>query len=243
MLKINSSLVSLNFDAREPGSCIEYIVLHYTACDFDLSVEVLTDATAENPVSAHYLIDEQGELFHMVPEAMRAWHAGVSYWQGKQGLNTWSLGIEMVNLGDGPYAEKQLQSCLSLCKSLMQKYAIAPENVIGHSDVAPDRKADPGEHFDWQGFAAHGVGIYPRIVDPVILERAATKMGDIAYVQRLLHDIGYKITCDGILGQQTKTVITAFQRHFYPQKVDGEVDEQLLHRMRVVCSNFSRSSS
>ncbi|MEN8236916.1 MAG: N-acetylmuramoyl-L-alanine amidase [Pseudomonadota bacterium] len=234
MLQLKCAIVSPNYDQREPGSRIEYIILHYTACDFDLSVDVLTDAKSNNPVSAHYLIDEQGEVFQLVPDAMRAWHAGVSAWRNRQGLNTWSLGIEMVHPGHGPFAQPQLRSCLKLCQVLMQKYAIPPKNILGHSDIAPTRKADPGEYFDWQGFAEHGVGIYPNEIDISSLKVASSRVNNVAYVQELLKSVGYEITCDGVLGKQTKAVITAFQRHFYPQKIDGEMDGQGLARLLLI---------
>lgn len=234
MLQATSSIVSSNFDSRLLGSHIEYIILHYTACGFDLSVDILTDAASQNPVSAHYLIDEHGEVFQLVDDDKRAWHAGVSCWLGKEGLNTWSLGIEMVYPGHGPFAQAQLQSCLKLCQALMHKYKIPPENILGHSDVAPDRKADPGENFDWKGFADNGVGLYSDTLEPSLAETEAARVGDVSYVQCLLHNFGYKITRDGVQGVQTQAVIRAFQRRFSPEKVDGEMDTQGLARLQVL---------
>ncbi len=237
MLQINSSIVSPNYNERLPGCSIEYIILHYTACDFDLSVDILTDAESDNPVSAHYLIDEKGKVFQLLDDAHRAWHAGVSCWRDRENLNTWSLGIEMVYLGSGSYAQPQLNSCLQLCKSLMQKYKIPLQNILGHSDIAPDRKADPGEQFDWQGFAKQGVGVYPFTVSASVVNTAAAKINDVAYIQKLLRDIGYKITCDGNFGNQTEQVMLAFQRHFYPEKVDGQIDVQGVARMLMLAGN------
>lgn len=139
------------------GIVIEYIILHYTEMSFEDAVERLCSPKYE--VSAHYLIHKNGEIFQLVNDEDIAWHAGVSYWRGKERLNQNSIGIEMDNLGNTPFTEAQYDSLISLCKELMKKHKIPAENVIGHSDIAPDRKVDPGIFFDWQKLAREGIGM------------------------------------------------------------------------------------
>jgi N-acetylmuramoyl-L-alanine amidase len=143
---------SPNCDDRLPGTKIKFIIIHYTELNFEESLQALTDQNRSSPVSAHYLLSEEGETFQLVPDNLRAWHAGKSCWGPYEGLNTWSIGIELVNLGNHPFASAQILSLRILVKELQIKYTIPPKNILGHSEIAPGRKVDPGPHFPWHLF-------------------------------------------------------------------------------------------
>lgn len=152
-----SSYPSPNFGDRR-GQKPELIVLHYTGMADCASARTrLCDPTAE--VSAHWLIDEQGNTEALVPEEQRAWHAGAGSWQGRDDVNSRSIGIEIANPGDRPFPARQMDSLTDLLREIMQRWKIGPEGVIGHSDMAPERKIDPGPRFDWQRLAREGLAI------------------------------------------------------------------------------------
>ncbi len=159
---------SPNFNDRE-GHTIDMLVLHYTGMrSADDARDKLCNAMSDKKVSAHYLVDEDGTIYAMVDESMRAWHAGVSYWRGHTNINQRSIGIEIVNpgheFGYRPFPKPQMEAVAELCKDILSRRAIPARNVVGHSDVAPERKQDPGELFDWKFLAEHGVGLWP--LDP-----------------------------------------------------------------------------
>jgi N-acetylmuramoyl-L-alanine amidase len=178
-------------------------------------------------VSAHYLIDEDGSVIALVPEPARAWHAGVSAWQGESGLNDRSIGIELVNPGHEwgyrAFPEAQYQACIALCQAIVRRWPIPPRRVLGHSDVAPERKEDPGELFDWQRLAAAGVGLWPACGE------GAPR--SVATLQAELARFGYAVPRHGRLDRATGLVIAAFQRHFRPRLVDGIADRATLARL------------
>ena len=158
------NLVSPNFDARPVGGAVDMLVLHYTgmrSCAEALAR--LCDPAAK--VSAHYLLDEDGSLYSLVAEDCRAWHAGVSFWRGHTDINARSIGIELVNpgheFGYRPFPEVQMVALIDLCRGILARHPIPPRNVVGHADVAPRRKRDPGELFDWRQLAAAGIGMWP----------------------------------------------------------------------------------
>jgi len=233
----NSPLVTFwrpsgNFDARAGGRQPDMLILHCTAMDSaDAAVDWLT--TDESKVSAHYLIDEEGRITQMVDEGARAWHAGQSFWAGETDLNSCSIGIEIQNLGHAakdnilpPYPAAQMQALEALCRDIMSRNAIPPERVLAHSDIAPARKEDPGEHFDWAQLAAAGIGHH---VPPVPIEGdEGFGLGDegdhVLALQRALAAYGYGVEPTGTYGRGLENVVTAFQRHFRPQKVDGRAD-------------------
>jgi N-acetylmuramoyl-L-alanine amidase len=201
---------SPNFDARPDGTDIDMLVLHYTGMrSAAAALERLCDPEAR--VSAHYLIDEDGAVHRLVPEAMRAWHAGVSFWRNHTDINGRSIGIELVNpgheFGYRAFPEPQMEALIGLAKGILARHPIPARNVVGHSDVAPDRKEDPGELFDWTRLARHGIGIWP---EPDA-NAGADAMG-------MLADYGYDISA--------AAVVTAFQRHFQPHKLDGVIDDE-----------------
>jgi len=203
---------SPNFDTRE-GHSIDMLVLHYTGMQTAQgALDKLCNGNAERKVSAHYMVDEDGTIYALVPEGMRAWHAGVSYWRGNNNINQRSIGIEIVNPGHEygyrPFPSIQMDAVAELSKGIIRRHAITARNVIGHSDIAPERKDDPGELFDWKFLAIEGIGLYPQpdkstfIFDP---ERLA------AY--------GYSTA------NMPKTIL-AFQRHFRPNLLTGLWDDE-----------------
>ena len=155
---------SPNFDARPPGARIDMLVLHYTGMvSAEAAIERLCDPAAK--VSAHYLIDEDGAVRRLVDENHRAWHAGEASWRGKSDINARSLGIELVNpgheFGYRPFPEAQMAALEALAQDILARHTIEARNVVGHSDVAPRRKTDPGELFDWRRLAEAGIGLWP----------------------------------------------------------------------------------
>lgn len=211
---------SPNFDDRPEGTIIDMLVLHYTGMETaGAALDRLCDPEAE--VSAHYLIEEDGRIHKLVPEYQRAWHAGVSCWRGAPGVNARSIGIELVNpgheFGYRAYPEEQIKSLTMLCRTLVAKFDIPHRNVVGHSDVAPMRKDDPGELFPWEDLAKDGVGLWPVGAEDAELSEEATKT--------LLADYGYET-------EDFKKTVTAFQRHFRPEKVDGVMDADCAGRLK-----------
>ena len=156
---------SPNFGSRSEGTDIEFIILHYTAMSTENSLERLCDPVYE--VSCHYLIDPSGICYQLVDDSKRAWHAGKSYWRGYVDLNSRSLGIELVNSGNENYPEAQMKSLIRLLKYLIGSFKLNPKNVLGHSDIAPSRKLDPGKWFNWKKLSANGVGLFPEVSIPI----------------------------------------------------------------------------
>lgn len=151
---------SPNFGPRREGARADMVVLHYTAMEScDAARARLCDAAAE--VSCHYLISETGEVFRLVDETMRAWHAGAGQWGDVGDVNSRSVGIELANRGDHPFAAPQMEALEGVLAAILRRWAIAPERVIGHSDMAPLRKCDPGPRFDWRRLALQGLSVWP----------------------------------------------------------------------------------
>jgi len=201
---------SPNFDSRDDGAEIDMLVLHYTGMrTAEAALARLCDPAAQ--VSAHYLINEGGAIHRLVPEAMCAWHAGVSCWRSNTDINGRSIGIELVNpgheFGYRDFPEPQMQALIGLAEGILDRHPIPARNVVGHSDVAPDRKQDPGELFDWARLASHGIGIWPDLDS----NAGEDTMG-------MLAAYGYDISAD--------QVVVAFQRHFQPHKIDGATDDE-----------------
>src|SRR5579871_10256 len=158
---------SPNHDERPPGAAIDILVLHYTGMKTaDEALARLCDPAAR--VSAHYTIGRDGRIYAHVPEERRAWHAGVSWWAGETNVNARSMGIELVNPGHEfgyiPFAEPQIEALIELAKGIVSRHPIPPRRVVGHSDVAPARKTDPGELFPWQRLAQAGIGVWPKVL-------------------------------------------------------------------------------
>lgn len=224
---------SPNWAERPPETSVNHLIIHYTACDLAESLKILTDRGSDKPVSAHYLIDEVGDVYQLVDEARVAWHAGVSFWRGRQSLNAWSIGIELVNPGCGPcyrdFPQAQMEALLAVSHGILKRHPIPPPNVLGHSDIAPSRKVDPGERFDWAWMAQNGVGAYPP------LKAASCREGaGVLQVQSLLQEIGYDAPISGLLDSHTANVVRAFQMHFMSGNVDGLITQALVERLEQV---------
>jgi len=233
-------LVEDRHQAQGVDQRIRFLVLHYTAEDFHSSLKTLTD----EHVSAHYLVPahppaENGKyvVWQLVPESQRAWHAGASYWRGRTSLNDTSIGIEIVNKGyqQGmlgkiwvPYTPQQIELVTALSKDIVQRYAIAPQNVVGHMDIAPQRKLDPGPLFPWRQLAEQGIGAWPdqNRVDYYLAGRAKTAPVDVLTLQKKLAAYGYDIAPSGSNDSASRNAIAAFQMHFRPANYLGEPDAE-----------------
>jgi len=198
---------SPNHDDRGDAA-IDMLVLHYTGMKTGpAALERLCDPASK--VSAHYTVDEDGTVYAHVPEALRAWHAGVSFWAGETDINSRSIGIELINPGHDygyrDFPDAQIEALITLCRGILLRHPIPSARVLGHSDVAPARKEDPGERFPWERLARAGIGLWPVSRDANLGAEALGRFG---------YD----------LGAGSESVVTAFQRHFRPAKVDGVWD-------------------
>ncbi len=230
---------SPNFGERSGAVTPSLLILHYTgmsaaqkACDW------LCDPRSH--VSCHYLVDEQGHIVQMVDETLRAWHAGVSSWHDTLDINSASIGIEIQNPGHSAgypeFPRVQMQAVAALCTDIMSRHRILPRNILAHSDIAPGRKIDPGEKFDWSFLAERGVGHW---VTPEPLSGGSyLQYGDagdpVAALQGLLRLYGYGLDLTGEFDIRTKNVVEAFQRHFRQSRVDGVADSSTvmtLHKL------------
>lgn len=197
---------SPNFNDRK-GESVRFLVLHYTAmATAEDAIQRLCDPSTG--VSAHYVVGEDGTVYRLVAEENRAWHAGISFWDGATDINSSSVGIEIANTGDAPYPEAQMKSVIALSKAIVNRHKIRSFNVVGHSDIAPDRKPDPGELFDWQWLAAAGLGVWPV---PTQADYKLSAGWTDADVKKALVKVGYRSTID------QRVLVTAFQRHFQPE--------------------------
>lgn len=218
---------SPNFGPRR--AAIDMLVLHYTGmASAEAAIALLRSPQAE--VSCHYVVREDGTILQLVPEAQRAWHAGLSSWEGLTDTNSRSIGIEIVNGGHDfalpPYPPAQIAAVNALCRDIVARHAIRADRVLGHSDVAPARKNDPGEHFPWEALHADGVG---HLVPAAEVAGGRFLMpGDegqpVAALQALLGLYGYGLEVSGRYDLATEQVVTAFQRHFRRARVDGVAD-------------------
>jgi N-acetylmuramoyl-L-alanine amidase len=218
---------SPNHDSRTAGTPVDMLVLHYTG--MKTAAEALArmrDPAAK--VSAHYMIDEDGQVFGLVDENRRAWHAGVSYWRGHRDINARSIGIEIVNpgheFGYRDFPARQMAALVDLARAIVARHPIPARNIVGHSDVAPARKTDPGERFDWGFLAAHGIGLWPT-GGPGLLQP------DLAEAQRRLSAYGYEVPQSGQNDAHIAKILEAFQRHFRPARIDGILDGETMARL------------
>jgi N-acetylmuramoyl-L-alanine amidase len=231
---------SPNFDDRTLP--ISLLILHYTGMETgEAALERMCDPEAK--VSAHYMVEEDGRIFQLVEEEKRAWHAGVSEWNGETNINSNSIGIEIVNGGhDHPHADGslpdfpdvQINAVIALSKDIMTRRGEL--TVLGHSDIAPARKIDPGENFPWQGLAAAGLGYWPEVKtdDRRILFEAGSRDRGVAIVQRGLAHIGYGARVTGIMDEETKRIIEAVQRRYRPAQIDGVVDIETMEVIKAL---------
>ncbi|WP_423759864.1 N-acetylmuramoyl-L-alanine amidase [Burkholderia sp. NLJ2] len=225
--------------ARGADSRIRFLVMHYTESDEAKSLRTLTG----DSVSVHYVVLPQPRIEHgmpvvyqLVPESKRAWHAGVSEWQGTTELNAASIGIENVNRGPldpqnrtwQPYPPEQVDALIRLSKDIVARHAIPPTRVVGHSDIAPQRKIDPGPLFPWHALALAGVGAWPD--DATVAARLGGHdphaLVDVRELQLKLARYGYEVPTDGVLDARTRRVFAAFQMHFRPSDYAGNPDAE-----------------
>ena len=238
-------LPSQNFDQR-----VKYVVLHYTSQDLEQSIQTLT-VPSDYSVSSHYLLtppqpQKGSQVLRLVEEDKRAWHAGRSYWHGDTELNYTSIGIEIVNqsgcsdtlitLGNSPafyaacrfedFPQEQLDTLVALLEDIMARYPqIKPINILGHSDIAPNRKIDPGPTFPWQMLYQQGIGAWYDQADYEAFRAAfATTPATVQQSQEQLQNIGYKIATSGIEDLQSQLVVRAFQARYHPAGMTGFID-------------------
>jgi N-acetylmuramoyl-L-alanine amidase len=206
---------SPNHDARPDGQATDLLLLHYTGMETGAAaLERLCDPAAK--VSAHYMVEEDGRIFQLVSESQRAWHAGAALWQDASDINARSIGVEIVNpgheFGYRSFPAEQMAAVKWLCLDVLARHPIPAARVLGHSDVAPLRKEDPGELFDWRSLAAVGIGLWPESGSAAVLENA---------VGKALKRIGY-----GYTEEDLPAVIRAFQRHYRPGGLTGTADAE-----------------
>lgn len=221
-------------EPRRDGLRPDILLLHYTGMT---SCERALDwlSRPEAKVSCHYVIDLDGRITQMVAEQCRAWHAGVSAWAGETDINSRAIGFEIHNPGHDhgypDFAEEQMRAVVALAADVVRRWSIRPERVLAHSDVAPGRKNDPGEKFDWRRLAAAGIGMW---VPPEAVCSAdvglpfGSRDARVARAQALLRRYGYHVTESGEADVETTQVIAGFQRHFRPARVDGRLDGSTL---------------
>lgn len=227
---------SPNFDARAGDGRVDMLIFHYTGMrTAQEALDRLRDPAAR--VSAHYLIDEDGTATRLVAEGNRAWHAGLSSWRGRSDINSASIGIELVNpgheFGYRRFPEAQMAALEELARGLLDRHPIPARHVVGHSDIAPLRKQDPGELFDWARLARAGIGLWPDFSD-----QATTKPPGLRAIQSHLAAIGYFCPQSGAQDAATTAAILAFQRHFRPRRCDGVLDAETSGRI-AVCAQAS----
>jgi N-acetylmuramoyl-L-alanine amidase len=230
-------LPSPNQDERPANTPIDVLILHYTGMPTaQEAIDRLRDPAAR--VSSHYVVDEDGAVLRLVPEGRCAFHAGVSFWRGHSGLNARSIGIEIVNPGHEwgyhDFPVLQLAAVCDLCLDILSRHPIPARNVVAHSDVAPDRKEDPGERFDWRSLAENGVGMWPEGVPDLGTAGAVRDASSLRDVRAALDDIGYLIAPEGTFDPSLATVLRAFQRHWRPEAVTGEADAGTRERLSAV---------
>jgi N-acetylmuramoyl-L-alanine amidase len=233
---------SPNFGDRNKGRLPDMILLHYTGMP-DVEGALAKLCSAGTDVSAHYVVLEDGRIVQCVPEAKRAWHAGVASWAGEEDINSCSIGIEIVNRGhDWGYPDfplRQIAAVIALCRGIMLRHQLPAHRVLGHSDVAPSRKKDPGEKFPWHSLANSGVGHWVQAA-PVV-RGESLKLGaegnEVLGLQQALARYGYGIPQNGKYDASTMEVVTAFQRHFRPARVDGVADHSTLTTLQALLAS------
>ena len=234
---------STTYTAQGQNSRVQFLVLHFTAEDFASSVRILT----QQDVSAHYLVSDESppRIYRLVDENRRAWHAGDSSWGGHTMLNSSSIGIEIVNRGpvrqpDGslafaPFPPEQIDLVVALVKDITRRHQIRPERVLGHSDIAPQRRLDPGPQFPWQRMAAEGLVAWPDAAKVRAAQAAhEAQLPTVAWFQAALARLGFNVPEHGQLDQQTRRVIAAFQMKYRPAQHDGEPDAETAALLEVL---------
>jgi N-acetylmuramoyl-L-alanine amidase len=242
-------LPSPNHGERRGARAPDAILLHYTGMPTaEGAIARLCDPAAE--VSCHYVVHEDGRILQLVPEARRAWHAGAGIWKTETDLNSASIGIEIINAGHDapalpPYPAAQIDAVAALCLDILSRHPIAAERILAHSDVAPQRKRDPGEHFPWGRLAAMGVGhfVTPTQISGGRFLSPGERGAPVTALQTMLGLYGYGLEITGNYDAKTEAVVRAFQRHFRPARVDGVADASTITTLRDLLAALPASAS
>lgn len=234
--------IDRSYTATGQASRVKFIVLHYTVADKPSSIKILT----EQQVSAHYLLtdDPQPVIYGLVDETRQAYHAGVSSWKNFTQLNTSSVGIEIVNAGwkdtpqgrvFAPFPQAQIDALIPLVRDIAKRHNVPPENVLGHSDIAPLRKQDPGPMFPWAKLAAAGLVAWPDATRvAAVRPYFEAAVPDVAWFQKKLATHGYALAQSGVLDEPTRTVLSAFQMKYRPALIDGAPDAETASLLEVL---------
>ena len=238
--------INTQHESAIQASRVQFLILHYTVADFEDSLDILTGT--KRGVSVHYLVREDPvQVYRLVDESRLARHAGESYWNGMSTLNASSIGIEIVNPGyvdtpDGrvyaPYPQAQIDSVIRLAKDIVARHGIAPGHVLGHADIAPGRKQDPGPQFPWKQLADAGLIAWPdaeQVAARLAFHQSAP-LPDIAWFQQRLAAVGYRTPQTGVLDQATRNVISTFQMKYRPADIHGEPDAETAAYLDVASS-------
>lgn len=232
-------VIDRSIQAKSHDSRVEIVVLHYTATTNEASLRILS----EQNVSSHYLITDEPRpvVYQLVDENRRAWHAGVSQWYGRTDINAASIGIEIVNPGGSgttwaPYSDAQIDTLITLLHDIVKRHQIKPHNIVGHSDIAPQRKVDPGPLFPWKRLADAGLGRWYSETRKQQYEQEFQQTGlpDIAWVQSELIRAGYDVETHGKLDKATRNVVAAFQMHYRPLRYDGIPDAETMAILKAM---------
>jgi len=227
---------SPNHGPRPDGAPVDILLLHYTdMATAEDAVDRLCDPAAQ--VSAHYLVAEDGRVWRLVDEQRRAWHAGVAWWDGAADINSRSVGIEIANPGHShgyrAFPEAQMAAVESLCRGILARHPIPPHRVLGHSDVSPGRKIDPGHLFDWRRLAAAGIGLWP-------VEPAPAGLSDAAVVEALA-GIGYRTESLDCGDPANRAALSAFRRHWCPDTLDRPFDRAMAGRLKALADTIKKT--
>jgi N-acetylmuramoyl-L-alanine amidase len=230
---------------EERALATDILLLHYTGMPSTAeAIERLCDPEAK--VSSHYVVAEDGNILQLVPEARRAWHAGVSSWEGVTDVNSRSIGVEIANPGHSygypDFPEPQIAAVVALCRDLAERYRFRADRVLAHSDVAPLRKWDPGEKFPWERLHRAGVGAWvePAPMTPGTVLALSDIGPEVTQLQAGLQVYGYGIEATGIYDELTVAVVAAFQRHFRPDCIDGRADLSTTETLRSLLATCER---
>jgi N-acetylmuramoyl-L-alanine amidase len=235
---IDTRYRSANHDNR-----VRYVIIHFTQLNFARSLQVLTDNQGSRRVSSHYLVDvDPPVIYRLVDEDRRAWHAGQSFWRGETQLNSSSIGIEIVNLGDDAapgreymdFPSAQIDAVVDLVRDIARRHDIPPHRILGHSDIAPQRKTDPGPKFPWQRLAEEGLIPWP---DPAAVQSALPAheavLPGVGWFQQQLDAIGFEVPRHGEFDDATRRVIANFQMKYRPARYDGSPDAETAALLEV----------
>lgn len=235
--------IDTTYFSQQHRSRVQWLIIHYTALDFPTSLRVLT----QQRVSSHYLVgDRPATIYRLVDEDRSAYHAGLSSWQGYTNLNDSSIGIEIVNLGyEGAppnrtwpeYPPEQVEAVVALVKKIVAEHGIRPDRILGHSDIAPQRKTDPGPKFPWKRLADEGLITWPdaaRVASRVPIHEAL--LPDVLWFQDRLAQHGFAVPKNGVLDGPTRRVVSAFQMKYRPAVFDGTPDAETAALLEVLTS-------